>query len=56
MSPTVKNLNYSSAKYRNRLFFIEASSMSAWYLPLNAVGGQLLEIRCPGAPPRWAAI
>ena len=43
-----KNLTYV-CKYRNRLFFIESSSMSAWYLPLNAVGGQLLEIPLSGA-------
>jgi hypothetical protein len=36
-------------KYRNRLFFIEASSMNAWYLPLNSVGGVLQEIPLSGA-------
>ena len=36
-------------KYRNRWFFIQANSMSAWYLPLNAVGGALLEIPLSGA-------
>ena len=36
-------------KYRNRWFFIEANSMNAWYLPLNAVGGALLQIPLSGA-------
>jgi len=36
-------------KYRNRLFFIELNSMNAWYLPLNAVSGQLLQIPLSGA-------
>jgi len=43
-----KNLTYVW-KYRNRWFFIEANSMSAWYLPLNAVGGLLSEIPLSGA-------
>jgi hypothetical protein len=42
------NLTYA-CKYRNRLFFIEASSMNAWYLPLNAVGGTLAMIPLSGA-------
>jgi hypothetical protein len=36
-------------KYRNRFFFIEKNSMNAWYLPLNAIGGQLLMIPLSGA-------
>ena len=36
-------------KYRNRLFFIQGGSMNAWYLPLNAVGGQLALIPLSGA-------
>jgi hypothetical protein len=36
-------------KYRNRLFFIEKLSMSAWYLDINSVGGALLEIPLSGA-------
>jgi len=36
-------------KYRNRLFFIEESSMNVWYLPLNAVGGELNMIPLSGA-------
>lgn len=36
-------------KYRNRLFFIEASSMNAWYLPLNAIQGALSLIPLSGA-------
>ena len=42
------NLTYV-CKYRNRWFFIEASSMNAWYLPLNAVGGMLSMIPLSGA-------
>jgi hypothetical protein len=37
-------------KYRRRLFFIGAGTMSAWYLSTNdAVGGALLEIPLAGA-------
>jgi hypothetical protein len=36
-------------KYRNRWFFIEKNSMNAWFLPLNAVGGQLSMIPMSGA-------
>jgi hypothetical protein len=36
-------------KYRNRLFFIQASSMDAWYLGINAVGGALSQIPLAGA-------
>jgi hypothetical protein len=36
-------------KYRNRLFFIEAASMNAWYLAPNAVGGVLSLIPLAGA-------
>lgn len=36
-------------KYRNRLFFIEANSMTAWYLPLNAVVGTMEPIPLSGA-------
>jgi hypothetical protein len=39
-------------KYRNRWFFIEADSMNAWYLPLNAVGGALSMIPLSGATTR----
>ena len=35
-------------KYRNRMFFIEQSSMNAWYLPLNAVAGNLAQIPLSG--------
>lgn len=42
------NLTYV-CKYRNRYFFIEKNSMNAWYLPLNAVGGTLLQIPLSGA-------
>ena len=36
-------------KYRSRLFFIEADSMSAWYLGINAINGELQEIPLSGA-------
>jgi hypothetical protein len=36
-------------KYKNRLFFIEGGSMNAWYLPLNAIQGALLQIPLSGA-------
>lgn len=36
-------------KYRNRLFFIEANSMNAWYLPLNSIQGALSLIPLSGA-------
>ena len=36
-------------KYRNRLYFIQKNSMTAWYLPLDAVGGVLLPIYLAGA-------
>jgi len=46
-----RNLTYV-CKYRNRFFFIEASSMNAWYLPLNSVGGALEMIPLSGAASR----
>jgi hypothetical protein len=36
-------------KYRNRLFFIQAGSMNAWYLPIDSVGGVLQPIPLSGA-------
>jgi hypothetical protein len=36
-------------KYRNRWFFIEQSSMNAWYLGINSIGGALLQIPLSGA-------
>ena len=37
-------------KYRNRWFFIEGRlSMNAWFLPLNAIGGQLSMIPLSGS-------
>jgi len=36
-------------KYRNRLFFIRGGTMEAWYLPLNAVQGQMHIIPLSGA-------
>jgi hypothetical protein len=43
-----KNLVYVW-KYKNRLFFIEASSMNAWCLPVNAIQGTLIMIPLGGA-------
>jgi hypothetical protein len=43
-----QNLVYV-CKYRSRWFFIEASSMNAWYLPLNAIQGTLSLIPLSGA-------
>lgn len=42
------NLTYV-CKYRRRWFFIEKNSMNAWYLPLDAVGGQLSMIPLSGS-------
>jgi hypothetical protein len=37
-------------KYRNRVFFVQAGSMNAWYLQtLDAIGGQLGNINLAGA-------
>ena len=36
-------------KYRNRLFFIEQSSMNAWYLGIDSIGGELNIIPLSGA-------
>jgi hypothetical protein len=36
-------------KYRNRLFFIEKNSMNAWYLGIDAVGGNLDMVPLSGA-------
>ena len=43
-------------KYRSRMFFIQGGSMSAWYLPLNAVGGALLEIPLSGAATKGGSL
>jgi hypothetical protein len=43
-----RNLTYVW-KYRNRLMFIEASSMNVWYLGINAVGGTLAQIPLAGS-------
>jgi hypothetical protein len=45
---TGHNLTYVW-KYRNRLFFIEAGSMNAWYLGIDSVGGLLAKIPLSGA-------
>lgn len=36
-------------KYRSRLYFLEAGSMNAWFLPIDAVGGVLTKIPLAGA-------
>jgi hypothetical protein len=36
-------------KYRRRLFFIQGSTMDAWYLDIDAVGGALKQIPLSGA-------
>ena len=43
-----KNLSYVW-KYRNRYYFIERNTMNAWYLPLNAIAGQLSMIPLSGS-------
>ena len=45
---TGHNLTYVW-KYRGRYYFIEGGTMNAWYLPLNAVQGQLNLIPLAGA-------
>jgi hypothetical protein len=45
------NLSYVW-KYRGRLYFIEAGSMNAWYLPIDSVGGLLAKIPLAGAASR----
>ena len=34
--------------YRNREFFVQQSSLSAWYLPVNSIGGAALEVSLYG--------
>jgi hypothetical protein len=52
-TPVVNGSNLTNVcKYRNRLYFIGINSMSAWYLPTNAVGGKLAEIPLSGATTR----
>lgn len=34
--------------YRNRLFFVQAATKSAWYLPVDAVGGSATELTLDG--------
>lgn len=46
-----QNLTYVW-KYRNRLYFIEGGTMNAWFLPTNAVGGELKMIPLSGAASR----
>lgn len=45
---TGQNLTYVW-KYRNRYFFLEGDTMNAWYLPLNAIQGQLELVPLSGA-------
>jgi len=34
--------------YKNRLFFIQRDSLDAWYLPINAIGGELTKLPMGG--------
>jgi hypothetical protein len=46
-----RNLSYVW-KYRNRLFFVEAGSMNAWYLDINSIGGRLTFLPLAGSASR----
>ena len=49
-SPVVDGLGLTQVwKYRSRLFFIEGGTMNAWYLGIDAIGGQLSWIPLSGA-------
>jgi hypothetical protein len=43
-------------KHANRLFFIQGSTMNAWCLPVNAVGGELVFIPLSGAMKRGGSL
>src|SRR5436190_8444238 len=43
-------------KYRNRLFFIGAGTMSAWYLDIDSVGGALQEIPLSGSAAKGGSL
>lgn len=50
VKPDGSALNFVDVcKYKEHLFFIEASSMNAWYLPINAVGGTVELIPLSGS-------
>lgn len=40
---TPEDLNYVWA-FKNRLFFVEKNSLSAWYLPVDSIGGAAVEL------------
>lgn len=42
--------------YRNRLYFVEANSTSAWYLPVDAVGGLAVDISMAGVFQRGGSL
>lgn len=42
--------------YRNRLFFIEKDTLSAWYLPVDSVGGAALEVSLAGVFQRGGSL
>jgi hypothetical protein len=44
---TPENLNFVWA-YRNRLYFVEKSSMKAWYLPVDSIGGAAVALPLGG--------
>ena len=43
-------------KYRSRLFFIEGGTFNAWCLPVNAIGGSLIQIPLSGAAKRGGSL
>jgi len=43
-------------KYRNRLYFIQGGTMNAWYLPIDAVGGQLKKIPLSGSATKGGSL
>ena len=43
-------------KYRNRLFFIQGGTMTAWCLPVNAIGGELIMIPLSGSAKKGGSL
>ncbi|MEM9523122.1 MAG: hypothetical protein AAF982_03875 [Pseudomonadota bacterium] len=42
--------------YRNRLFFVEANTLSAWYLPVDSIGGAAQAVSLAGVFKRGGAL
>lgn len=42
--------------YKNRLFFIQRDSLDAWYLPVNAIGGELVKLPLGGVFARGGSL